>query len=275
MEDTTYILIDSSYMIFYRVYALVNWWKLSHKDESFENLHSNEEFIEKFKNVFQRKLLELRNKLKIHKNQKVKYIVGKDCPRENIWRVNLYSKYKDNRIKNTKNLNPYTFFKLVFEEHLFQKTLENLMMVENENLECDDCLAICAKYIQTKTPNSRIFIIASDKDYMQLYNDKVNIYDLRYKSVVNNKSSLGCPKKDLLLKIINGDKSDNIPCIFGRTNNKETKKCMENIDYFYELLNKYDKVLEQYKLNKRLIDFNEIPKNLRNNIITKIRLFIS
>ena len=30
----TYILIDISYFIFYRYYALIGWWKLAKPDES-------------------------------------------------------------------------------------------------------------------------------------------------------------------------------------------------------------------------------------------------
>jgi 5'-3' exonuclease len=257
------------------MYALVNWWKLSHKDEQQDNLHLNDEFIQKFKKIFQNKLLEIPKKLNIPKTHKIKYIIGKDCSRENIWRLHLYPKYKENRQKNNKNLEPSTFFKIVQKENLFTETLDNIKIIYNENLECDDCLAISAKYIHKKYPNLNIYIIASDKDYMQLYNDKIHIYDLRYNSIVHSKSTLGSAKKDLLQKIINGDKSDNIPCIFGKINNKKTKQCIENIDYFYEILNKNSNIYEQYKLNRRLIDFNEIPNNFKNFIINEIKSFVN
>ena len=44
-----YILIDGSYFIFYRYYALLAWWKLAKQDETIEIPIDNEEFVEKFK----------------------------------------------------------------------------------------------------------------------------------------------------------------------------------------------------------------------------------
>ena len=84
--SNTYILIDGSYYVFYRYFALINWWKLSHKDEPFENIEENEEFIEKFKDVFSRKILEIPKKFGFDKKdiENVKFIVGLDCKRENI-----------------------------------------------------------------------------------------------------------------------------------------------------------------------------------------------
>ena len=49
-----FILIDGSYYIFYRYYALEMWWKHAKKDENQENILQSEspEFIEKFQKTF-------------------------------------------------------------------------------------------------------------------------------------------------------------------------------------------------------------------------------
>ena len=50
---STLIFIDGSYYIFYRYYALLNWWKFQNKDDdNIDNLHENTEFVEKFIKLF-------------------------------------------------------------------------------------------------------------------------------------------------------------------------------------------------------------------------------
>lgn len=269
---TTYILIDGSYYIFYRMFALVNWWKLSHKDEPCENLHENEEFVERFKNVFETKLREIPKKLNIPKTTPIKFIVGQDCRRDNIWRNNLYPAYKGTRgdYSDAKNP-PGPFFKMVYEEKLFHKIQNvDLITLYNENLEADDCLAICSKYILERNKNMTelytVYIITSDTDYMQLLQPNLYLYNLKFKPVNTEKNSLGSPQKDLLYKIIIGDKSDNIPSVFPKCGPKKTKQYIDDIAKFENDLIKLNGH-EQYKLNRRLIDFTQIPKILEEDII--------
>ena len=47
-----YLLIDGSYFVFYRFYALMQWWKCRNKGEKIENPIENEEFVNKFKSTF-------------------------------------------------------------------------------------------------------------------------------------------------------------------------------------------------------------------------------
>ena len=53
---TNFILIDGSYFVFFRFYACVSWWKLAHGTETMGVLHNNEEFVEKFRQLFVSKL---------------------------------------------------------------------------------------------------------------------------------------------------------------------------------------------------------------------------
>lgn len=270
--NTTFILIDGSYYIFYRLFALINWWKLSHKDEPCENLHENKEFVERFKELFQTKLREIPKKLNIPKTTKVKFIVGQDCRRHNIWRLNLYSQYKGTRgdYSDAKNP-PGPFFKMVYENNLFNN-IENIEIetLYNDTLEADDCLAICSKYIQSINDKIEIYIITSDTDYMQLIKPNIHLYNLKYKMVNTKKNSLGTPEKDLLYKIIIGDKSDNIPPVFPKCGPKKTLEYVNNISKFEEDLIKLNG-LEQYKLNRRLIDFSQIPILLQEDIINQCK----
>ena len=53
-----FILIDGSYFIFYRYYALLNWWK--HSKQETEPSLNNKEFMDKFENIFVDKIKELK-----------------------------------------------------------------------------------------------------------------------------------------------------------------------------------------------------------------------
>ena len=121
-----YILIDGSYYIFYRYYALNIWWghqaamgedpptpqpqaQVQQTGLPLEELLQPKsyggsgqvqqmglpiEFIEKFKSTFISKINDIDKKLKL-KNT-IKY-VGKYCRRSDIWRTALYPDYKGTR----------------------------------------------------------------------------------------------------------------------------------------------------------------------------------
>ena len=91
------------------------------------------------------------------------------------------------------------------------------------------------------------------------------MYNLKFKPVNTEKNSLGNAQKDLLYKIIIGDKSDNIPSVFPKCGPKKTLGYVNDIDLFEKDLLEKDGY-EQYKLNRRLIDFTQIPELLESDI---------
>ena len=153
------ILIDISYYIFYRYYAVHSWWKLAKPDEELTIPYENEEFVKKFKNTFVEKINEIPKKLKIHK-EAFKILAGKDCPRNTIWRHNLIKKnydmkeYKENRIYDDTFMGG-PFFKLGLELVEAMK----IPILSNETFEADDCIAISTKYLK-QIPEHNIYIIA-------------------------------------------------------------------------------------------------------------------
>ena len=79
-----YIIVDLSYFIFYRYYAVHNWWKKARKDISIDEPIENEEFVNTFKKTFISKMKEINKKLRFNKNEPYKIVVAKDCPRKNM-----------------------------------------------------------------------------------------------------------------------------------------------------------------------------------------------
>tara|TARA_R110002073_G_scaffold110324_5_gene246391 strand:+ start:1517 stop:2323 length:807 start_codon:yes stop_codon:yes gene_type:complete len=265
-----YILIDGSYFIFYRVFALQIWWRNANPDKDIGHPFQNEEFVEKYISTFLSKIAELKQKLKM-KNAIL--IVGNDCPQDQIWRKSFYPQYKAGRNQEkNKEADISKFFELTYREKLFEKAGVK-HAVELEHLEADDCLALTAKFLTHKYIDANITIITSDHDYIQLANDRIHLMNLKYASLLDSKKYSGSPERDLFYKIVMGDKSDNIGAIFSKCGQKTAEKYYDNQTMFLERLYNENKV-ELYERNKRLVDFNEIPAHyvelFYNTILTRL-----
>ena len=249
-----FLFIDGSYMVFYRYFAIHQWWKNAHPDEDIGTPIDNEVFVSTFRNSFIKKLKELEKKLKL-KNHVT--MVGKDCPRQKIWRMSDFDVYKGNRDQDEFEGGP--FFKMAYNELFKEAGIDTILSYDT--LEADDCIAITTREVLKKYPDAEIYIVTSDMDYLQLLNDNVHIYNLKYKLLTDSKTAFHDPKKNLFCKIVMGDKSDNIPAIFSKCGIKTAEKYFENPELFREKLKK-EKREEQYERNRKIIDFDFIPKDL-------------
>jgi DNA polymerase-1 len=85
-----------------------------------------------------------------------------------------------------------------------------------QNIEADDAIAYIGKQLLT---DSKIFIMSSDKDFLQLVDDRIAVWSptkkkLYFKNDVKEDYKL--PAHNFLLyRTLTGDKSDNIPGIRG------------------------------------------------------------
>jgi 5'-3' exonuclease len=269
--NPTFIFVDGSYYNFYRYYALCTWWRNAYPDEDLEDPYQNEKFVEKFKKTHIENLKQIPKKLGISKNINPILIIGKDCKREYIWRNELFPQYKANRANGQEHgFMGGPFFKMVYEEELFQKGGAKAIL-KHPKLEADDCIAISVKYLINKYPTCHIYIITSDRDYLQLNAHNVDLFNLTYKNIANIKSSTGNPKNDLEIKIIMGDTSDNIPSVFPKCGPKTAIKCIEDPEFFQKKMNNNLDYYNQYELNKKLIDFNNIPQHLVEEFMDTIK----
>jgi 5'-3' exonuclease len=66
-----------------------------------------------------------------------------------------------------------------------------------------------------------------------------------------------------------GDISDNISSVLSKCGPKTAIKCLENPVYFEERLKK-ENAYEKYEVNKKIIDFDYIPKNLSDEFMKTI-----
>ena len=257
----TFIFIDGSYFCFYRYHSLLTWWKNAYPEQLdvSQDPFNNKIFVEKFRKTFVDNVKKIPKTLKID-NPLI--IVGKDCKREKIWRNALFPEYKTNRCNKPENgFMGGPFFKMVYDDDLFIEGGAKYIL-KHSQLEADDCIALTVKYLLNKYADCSIYIITSDKDYLQLAEPRVHLYNLAFKKLTDQKSSTGNAECDLFCKIIIGDISDNIPSVFPKCGPKTALKYFENRNLLDTKLNESDKYRTQYELNRTIIDFNYVPKEL-------------
>jgi len=260
MTPPTFIFVDGSYYCFHRYFALQRWWKNAYPDDPLENPYNNAKFVEKFRKTFVDNLRLMPKKLKLLKNAtKPILIVGKDCKRQDIWRNDLFADYKANRANGVEDgFMGGPFFQMAYEDQLFQQGGAKAIL-RHPRLEADDCIALAVKYVLQQYPQCRIYIITSDRDYLQLNAHNVNLFTLGYKNLADGKTATGNAAHDLKIKILMGDTSDNIPSVFPKCGLKTAMKCVENDAFLAKKMGNVAAYADQYRLNERLVDFNQIP----------------
>ena len=269
--NPTFIFVDGSYYNFYRYFALMQWWKNAYPEEPLDDPYQNEKFVEKFKKTHVENLQGLAKKLKIPKTVTPIIIVGRDCKRENIWRNEIFPQYKANRANGMEDgFMGGPFFKMAYDEQLFIKGGAKAIL-SHPRLEADDCIALSVKHIANRYPQCHIYIITSDRDYLQLNAHNIDLYNLTFKNIAESKSSTGNPEDDLEIKIIMGDTSDNIPSVFPKCGPKTALKCIENPEFFKKKLEEKPEYAAQYELNKKLVNFSCIPDNLVEEFMSTIK----
>lgn len=254
------LVIDTSYAIFYRFYAIKSYLKISKRNDV-ECTVDNESFTEMYKRTF----IDMIHKL-CKKFKPTKIVFAIDCPRNNIWRTEIMTNYKDR-----KNMDDFDgrVFPLTINEiipvlkvnmqtfKMFRKVCPiEVHEIQHKNCEADDLVYIYCRHIRNE---AKKIIITGDNDYLQLLDDTTEIYDLKLKSLRDK--SLGSNEKDLLFKVLGGDPSDNIPSIMTKKKVKElleTKNTCEIFDLY--------ETHAKFKNNMKMVDMNCIPYELINEV---------
>ena len=260
--DIPVLFVDMSYYIFYRFFALCSWWKRAQEEElDVENILDNQIFMEKYHKLF---IENIKKIIKKYKLQDSEIIFAKDCKRYNIWRNSYYERYKGTRDDKNKKFNKNIFI------YTYDKIVPDLLdldikIIEVDNAEADDVIAVLKTNIRDKYNELPIYIITNDHDYLQLFDDNTFIYNL--KGLNLRTKSRGNSKLDLQFKIFRGDISDNImPVITKKIRDDKIIDMIYNKELFDNFFDTNKELLELYKLNELLIDFKKIPINIKNNI---------
>lgn len=172
------------------------------------------------------------------------------------FRHELFSEYKSNRKSIDEDLRTQLNFATQVTEHLGITTLRT------NGFEADD---IIASLVQKYKNDTQITIISSDKDLMQLIDEKVLMYDGLKKKYINRDTVYEkfqvYPEKLLDYFAIVGDSSDNIPGIKG-LGPKAALQLLSEFENIDEIYNKIDQI------NSTSIK-NKIYQNYQNGFLSK------
>jgi len=260
-QKKTIIFIDGSYFIYHTYFSVVKWFKITYPDTEIVDIDNINIFTKHFIKIFVETVNNLSKNLNIEYENPI-IIIGRDCKRKDIWRNEFYDTYKGNRTEKTIFI--CNIFEMVYKDNLFQQCGAKSILI-HPKLEADDCIAISVKYLLQTYNNININIITSDKDYLQLAQHNVKIFNLGYINISENTIG-GNAHADLFCKIIMGDKSDNITSVLNRCGPVTALKCYNDKLYFDTRMNT-ENAYEKFKLNQKLIDFNYIPQNLIDEFI--------
>jgi len=146
-----------------------------------------------------------------------------------------------------------------------------LRRADGEQLEADDVVYGIVKTLREEgaagaagAAGVDVVCISNDNDYLQLLRfPNLKVYNLQDKNLAER--SCGCSEKDLLVKILSGDKSDNIPPCARGIGPKTALKVAEMSDT--ERRSFLEKkggaaALTTFERNRQLVDFRHIPADL-------------
>lgn len=266
------LMLDGGFFVFFRWYALYNYYKLSSPDAPLDvpNILLNHQFIEKFDKLFEDNIDKLAKKNHVpYKN----VVFCKDCMRDNIWRYEFFTPYKRSREERLTTFNGDIF------KHCYNTLLPKLskkmgiQTCEHPRAEADDIIAVFTRSIQSSHPATKIIIVTNDNDYLQLIADNVKVVNMKNMDL---KSRLTCdPLTYLKMKIIMGDKSDNIPSVFPKCGEKRAQQLAEDDELLEERLSKSDELRERYELNSLLIDTRRVPDKIQQELKAMLQLNVN
>jgi len=264
-KNNNIVLIDCSYYIFHRYFATYRWFTFQKIDISTDDIVDNEIFIRAFYKHINNDIKKICKMWKINISN---IILCNDCLRSDIWRNDIYDKYKATRVQKT-NFNKKIF--TIFGEYVKQLGIQN---ISSQRLEGDDIIYLSHKYIkQNISNNNNIIIITNDNDFLQLIDYNVLIYNMQFKEL--KARGFEDPTVDLLFKVIFGDRSDNIYKI-GACITKNNALILAKMPFEKRIQYIRENGLEdKYNLNMQLVSFENIPIKYIDIFNDNVKILIS
>jgi DNA polymerase-1 len=187
-------------------------------------------------------------------------------------RRKIYPKYKQNR-KTKYRVNRSNSFASQDDERMnmimqIQRVVEYLdnlplTVLSYDNIEADDTIGYICKQVLTK---SNITIMSTDKDFLQLTNDRIQVWSPTKKKMYDEEAVLeeyGISSHNLIwYRVLDGDKSDNISGVRGlglKTIQKKLPFLSENrIVEMDEVVNELPEHKDIIDLNYRLMQLTDV-----------------
>lgn len=202
------------------------------------------------------------------------------CDSRNYWRKKVYPHYKAHRkdAREKSSLDWNEIFKVLNQLKQDLKDYFPYKVIEVDGAEADDIIGTLTPRISA---SEKVIIISSDADFKQLQ---------KYNNVKQYNPMLGIyvkspdPLKELKEKIIRGDKGDGIPSmlspddtfIIGKRQSPISKKKLEEwIKQEPKQFCESEEIYRNYKRNDLLINLENIPQDIKNNIVEQFDTMVS
>jgi len=187
-------------------------------------------------------------------------------------RRKIYPEYKQNR-KTKYRVNRSNSFASQDDERMnmimqIQRVVEYLdnlplTVLSYDNIEADDTIGYICKQVLT---DSKITIMSTDKDFLQLTNDRIRVWSPTKKKMYDEEAVLeeyGISSHNLIwYRVLDGDKSDNISGVRGlglKTIQKKLPFLSENrIVEMDEVVNELPEHKDIIDLNYRLMQLTDV-----------------
>jgi 5'-3' exonuclease len=190
----------------------------------------------------------------------------------NTWRRDFFPNYKYKRKKgrDESDVDWPVLFQMIGE--IRDEIAQNFpyVVLHIDKVEADDIIAVLVKEYHTK---EKIMIVSGDKDFIQLHRyPNVKQYAPIQKKFVENDD----PVKYLHEQVIKGDRSDGVPNILSAddvfvTGTKQRPINKKRLEEWANIENipLGSETKKYYERNKKLIDLDEIPGLIYNDIKSK------
>lgn len=197
------------------------------------------------------------------------------------WRKKIYPEYKETRKEKREAQEDidWSAFFTAFTEFVAEiKAFFPFYVLQVKYMEADDIAGVLARVWQTKEK----IVITSDGDYLQLLRyPKIKVFD----PIKNRFLACDDPLRHLKIKVLMGDKGDNIKAIKPKVGEKTAEKMVDKPELLQELFNDTtvsyttkegkeitlgEEYKERYKNNMILIDLSRTPEVLTKALMKSI-----
>jgi hypothetical protein len=195
------------------------------------------------------------------------------CDDKNYWRRRVYPYYKANR-KKTRDSSEMDWNAIFTALNNIREELKQFFpykVIQVETCEADDIIGVITHEEGTElNAGEPILILSGDKDYIQLHKyANVKQYDPTRKRWISNAN----PEKYLAEHIIKGDSGDGIPNVLSEDNalvmgTRQRPITQKRLAEWADINNMQDEVKRNYMRNKALIDLTEVPKDMKEEILS-------
>jgi len=272
IKDAPVLVFDGSYCIFHRFHATAKWLAFQREGVDIDRTKLNDdvEYVQAFTRHMMDNVKKLMKKEKVPKGN---LLWCTDCKRQAIWRNDHHDDYKGGRVGGA--FDPRIFRRFHTETLLMMQEQFGMQVLDAPALEADDLAYLVCQNLLAESATNPICIYTNDNDYLQLGHACIKIQNLSGKDLATR--GKGTPMQNMWLKVVIGDKSDNIKSVGNKCGPKTgwsivvaaTKENGEVDPVLIEesVRSRYgEDGITKLAQNRSLIDMSCIPDNLRPNI---------